>query len=104
VAQATNELHAPGERRVRGVSLQQSKKWNMTLRALLFLFASGCIQSSAVEDQREAVRDHGNELIGMQATLVQMCSAAAVPTECDELMRRYIALQRSYTRINEATQ
>jgi hypothetical protein len=70
---------------------------------LLLLLSGCCISDGTFENVRSAVSTHGHELEELRTMLAEVCSSAEAPSECDELVRRFNALQASYTEINEGT-
>lgn len=73
----------------------------MRLLPLLLLVSSCASVAPAVEDARNAIRDVGHELEELRALVEAVCSSAAAPSQCDEMVRRFNALQKSYTVVNE---
>jgi hypothetical protein len=67
------------------------------------LISGCCVSDGTFENVRSAVSDHGHELDELRSMIAQLCSSAEAPSACDELVRRFNALQASYTEINEGT-
>jgi len=71
--------------------------------AVTLLLSGCCVSDGTFENVQDAVRDHGNELLQLRDMIAQVCSAPDPPSECDELVRRFNALQSSYSEIKEGT-
>lgn len=68
----------------------------------LLLLCSSCISDApAIKDARNAIRDVGRELEQLRSLIEAVCSSEAAPAQCDEMVRRFNALQEGYTVINE---